>query len=315
MHLTYRPARLGDVEACLGMLPPEFACAPALRACLPVLWRQWLGGGTMLMSVIEEGVSTPCPVGFGASVFVTASFAEEARTRLPPPLAAQVSRQALEGVSPVLSREEVGRANAGEGLNLLVLMIGWATGRLSAEEVRWVKAKLMEAFLFTHGGYKIRQVMQEVYSREEMERGLVIGTRLLTDYGGFYADGTLPLPAPRARPYLIGARREEIQDGSALSPLFFHAPPRFGFKPGEQEILLQALYGDSDEELSQVLHVSLSTIHKRWQAIYERVAAVAPDLLPGAGRSTSDRHRGAEKRRPLLMYLRSHLEELRPRNP
>ncbi len=117
-----------------------------------------------------------------------------------------------------------------------------------------------------------------------------------------------------ARPYLTGVRRDEVKDGSALSPLFFYAPPRFGFKPGEQEMLLQALLGDSDEELSQALHISPSTAHKRWRSVYERVAAVAPDLLPVAA-SAGERHRGVEKRRRLLTYLRSHLEELRPLHP
>lgn len=314
MHLTYRPAQIADVEPCLALLPLEFVCAPALRARLPDVWRQWLGNGAMKLTVVEQGERPPASrlAGFGSSVFVTDAFVVEAQTSLPPPLAAQVAQKHLEGRSPVLSREAVGRANGGEGLNLLILIIGWARERLTAEDARWVKAKIFEAFFFTHGGYNVKHVMQEVYSEEERERGEAIGVRLLTDYGKFYDSGALPLPPPAAHPFLIGARREEVRDGSALSPLFFYAPPRFFFKPGEQEMLLQALLGASDEELASALHVSLSTVHKRWQALYERVAVVAPDLLPSARDASSDHRRGVEKRRHLLTYLRSHLEELRP---
>ena len=84
---------------------------------------------------------------FGSSVFVSAEFAEEAKTTLPPPLAAQVIRRWQEGRSPVLCRNAVREANSGRGLTLLVLCIGWLP-RLPAEEVRWAKAKLLDALLF-----------------------------------------------------------------------------------------------------------------------------------------------------------------------
>ena len=100
-------------------------------------------------------------------------------------------------------------------------------------------------------------------------------------------------------------------EGSLVSQAFIYTAPCFYFKPHEQELLCHALIGYSDDELADPLGVSLAAVRKRWAAIYERVAAIDPDLLPSAGDGT----RGAEKRRDLLAYLRDHPEELRPVEP
>lgn len=315
MHLTYRPAAGQDVDACLAMLPPEFDCAPALRARFANVWGSWLREGIMQLTVLEDG-DRPAGsrrIAFGNSVFVTEAFAEEAKTTLAPPLGAQVVRRWLEGRSPILSLDALRAANSGPGLTLLILHIGW-TDALSAEEVRWAKGKLLEAMLFFFSGYRLREVLQEVYSEEECRRGLAVGARVKNDYAAFYEAHPDALPPPERRPYLIGGDRDETADGSYLSPLFFYTPPRFFFKIGEQEVLRLALLDRADEEMAHVLNVSPSTVQKRWRAVYERVSAVQPDFFPSDSALTPHT-RGAAKRRHLIGYLRAHPEELRPVNP
>jgi DNA-binding CsgD family transcriptional regulator len=149
-----------------------------------------------------------------------------------------------------------------------------------------------------------------------MRRGLAAGALLRTDYAEFYAQRPDAMPTPPLRPFLIGLRREEASEGSTMAPTFFYSRPRFGLKPWEQDMLTQALLGKSDAELSTGLHVSPSTVAKRWHAIYERTAAVATDLFPcDAATGQSPQTRGSEKRRHLLAYLRHHPEELRPHLP
>jgi hypothetical protein len=58
--------------------------------------------------------------------------------------------------------------------------------------------------------------------------------------------------------------------------------------------------------------VSLDAVKKSWRAIYERVDTVAPRLLGARVVTGEVPHRHAERRRHLLDYLRTHLEELRP---
>ena len=313
MHVTYRPGTAEDVEGCFRLLPPGFACEAGLRARLPEMWHEWLRGGRLQMTALEDNERLPGQrlVAFGSSVFITDDFAEELRAgRLPPSPAAHVARREIEGRSPILDTGTVRRANSGVGLNVLVMHIGWDEKALTPDEIRWVKSKLIEAFFFTHGGYQIKELLQEVYSEEEMRRGLAAGTLLRTDYARFFDNGRLP---PPLRPYLIGTTRAEAQDGSTIAPAFFYTPPRFFFKPWEQDLLCHVLLGRSDAEVAARLHISPSTVQKRWYAIHERAAAAAPELFHrDAPTGQTPQTRGAEKRRHLLGYLRHHPEDLRP---
>ena len=148
MDLTYRPATAQDVEACLEMLPPGFAGAAAIRARMADAWRSWLREGVIQMTVLEDGDRPPGlrRIAFGNSVFIGESFAEEAKTSLPPPLSAQVVHRWCEGRSPVLGLDALRAANSGPGLTLLILHVGWMP-KLPAEGVRWAKGKLLEAML------------------------------------------------------------------------------------------------------------------------------------------------------------------------
>lgn len=315
MHLTYRPGTAQDVAECLGMLPPGFEAGAPLRARMGDAWRAWLREGAMQMAVLEDGDRPPGArrVAFGNAVFVSDAFAEEAKTSLAPPLAAQVVRRWHEGRSPVLGLDVLRAANSGPGLALLILHIGWSPA-LSAQEVRRVKGRLLEAMLFFFSGYKLNEVLQEVYSDEERRRGQAVGARVKNDYALFYAAHPAAPPPPECRPCLIGGSRAETEDGSYLSPLFFYTPPRFFFKTGEQEVLRLALLDRTDDAAADSLSVSPSTVQKRWRAVYERVIAVDPGFFPSEG-ALAPHTRGAAKRGHLLGYLRSHPEELRPVSP
>lgn len=312
MHLTYRPANAGDIDACLEMLPDGFPAPPPVRARLAAAWHAWLRDSVMQMVVLEDADRPPTDrrIAFGSSVFVSPPFAEEAKTSLPPPLAAQVIYRWHAGQSPVLSLNAVREANSGPGLTLLILHIGWLP-RLSAEDVRWAKARLLEALLFFHSGYLLNEVLQEVYSEEERDRGLAAGAFLKNDYAAVYAAHRELRPPSACQPFLIGGSRTQTRDGSYLSPLFFYTPPRFFFKTGEQELLRLALLDCDDEAAAGNLHLSPSTVQKRWRTIYERVTLVEPGFFP-ANDGLDSGTRGAAKRRRLLSYLRGRPEELRP---
>ena len=114
---------------------------------------------------------------------------------------------------------------------------------------------------------------------------------------------------------MFGLTRElALKRMSWISSLFFYVTPRIGFAPNEQRMLLAALRGGTDEELSDELAISLSAVKKAWRSVYER----AKKALPGSvlnddetpGREEGDR--GKQKKQRLLNYLRAHPEALRP---
>ncbi len=89
-----------------------------------------------------------------------------------------------------------------------------------------------------------------------------------------------------------------------------HARPQFRLTRGEQELLELALDGLDDATAATELNVSLPAVKHRWTNIFERVAAVRPDLCPADLNGT----RGVQKRQRILTHVRKHPEELRPFN-
>lgn len=83
------------------------------------------------------------------------------------------------------------------------------------------------------------------------------------------------------------------------------------FQAGGAELLMAALNGTKDQELSRNLKVSLSFVKKTWCSIYNRVAEKLPEVkLDTAAESSGQR--GRRKRQLVLSYVREHPEEIRP---
>ena len=101
---------------------------------------------------------------------------------------------------------------------------------------------------------------------------------------------------------------------SWLGSLFvYYSPPRFGFNRSEQRLLVAALEGGTDKEVSDVLGISLFAVKKTWRIIYERVATCQPEMVPANTQVDAlTQDRGKQKKQRLLSYLREHPEELRP---
>jgi len=315
MDLAVRPPALLDTAAWLRLLQGHLGYDVDTLARLPAVWRRLLRDEALIAAVIEDR-ERPAPtrvLGFGASVFVTDAFMQEARAGVTPYLTARLVREELRGPSPVLRSLAIAEANAGDGLNLLFLHYCDAAEALDGEDLRQVRYKMLEACVDYHRGYRIKEVLQEIWDEVEPAYVLQGWGRLRTDYAAFYALRGQRLP-PRGRgPCVIGLTREEVlaaPGSSVLAPLFVYSPPRFSLSRGERRLLHRALTGSTDVESARALGIAQPTVKSRWRAIYDRVAALLPELVshPEETRGT----RGKEKRRRVLEYLRQHPEELRP---
>ncbi|MGH7328942.1 MAG: helix-turn-helix transcriptional regulator, partial [Polyangiaceae bacterium] len=109
-------------------------------------------------------------------------------------------------------------------------------------------------------------------------------------------------------PYLF-AHGAETSAAGTLASMFRSkvVRPRFRFSPGEQQMLLLALEGRSDDDLADALGISAWTVKKRWQSVYAKVEAIDPSVV-----APHEDEKLRQRRRFLLAYLREHLEELRP---
>lgn len=317
MRLRCRPSTANDFKNWLQYSTVRSRYGP-LFGQLPGIWSSLLSKGQAISSVVED-LDAPGQNGLlalGLAVFIKDDFARKAKT---PPLfwiGPEMVRRIEKGQSPVLGSAEIRQANSRDGLNLFVWEIDIRP--VSENEFLAIASDISNAFFKQHAGYKIKEVMAQHPFGPVFRAGFQVGGWLLQNGSGDYA----PLPRPEVvetagAPFILGLTRDLARKvpGCWTSTLFDHREPRIFFTPSEQRLLLSALEGHTDGDVTNESAISNSGVKKCWQSIYARVGLRLPELLPNIGSNGNGSGRGSEKKRRLLSYLRSHPEELRPLLP
>lgn len=211
------------------------------------------------------------------------------------------------GRNPFLCDAELARANAGDGLNMLVTVFGWLFS-LPPELGAEVRLRLLAAFEDRYAGNRYRRICAETMNAQLYEGSIDAGYRIANEYCEWRA--ARGWRDDRSAPTFFVAEPADAYTkmNSFLSRMFAFQRPRCRFRPSQQEILQRALAGRSDAEIADELCIGSDALKARWKSAYARVEEALPGLLPAGGDAT----RGPEKRRILLNYLRDHLEEIRP---
>jgi DNA-binding CsgD family transcriptional regulator len=293
MNFVAREMRASDLDLCIGQLSSPWMCDPAQYPTLLSMWREIIESECGSTAIALDAQNPREVIGFGVGVFVDDRHADEYHRCRVPLISRQMLAEWSAGKRPFLSRDEVARANAGPGLNFVLATYGRRHGdpRINAANHESVR-------LFMQG-WNLRTLTIEVFTDPKYEY------RELGRSGGY---NVLDYPADAVRaagipeeqlPFVYAASRAEHgqREQWAVSYIFNgYAPPRFGFTPLEQRILVAALDGATDITIAQGLNMSIAAIKKHFRTIYDKVGN------PGVT--------GA--RRHLLNYLREHFEELRP---
>jgi len=283
---------------------------------LPEMWHDLLSSGRLKLFLVEDRITrgTACIVSCCAAMFVTDDFCSALKSGASPFLGVQLVRRYLSNELPVLTRSEIARRNARDGLNLILCFEGPERGTLSGEHYLPLREKREEAFHLAMSGYQVKEFLINPIGELAYEETIDAGARLRCDF--FHPDRESDQSSrDHLRSRLVGLTRKEAEahPGSQLAGLFNYTPPRFHFSRSEQTLLQHALTGETCQDLAASLALSPWTVKKRWHTIYERVTAADGELLPGPIHNGPRGHlRGAERRRRLLNYLRQHPEELRP---
>jgi len=312
----FRLAHPRDLPHCVPLLPPGCKLAPAVRHRLPEIWAELLAGEARTFPVIDD-LERDYPdniEGFGLSVFVTDAFAEELIGTPRPYAPALFYERLISGDKVLLTRENLQTAHATSGINIFGIHFGMRNHDLSDPRSVQVLIAGSAGFYFFHGGYRIRTIMAEHYGEQSvgfMERG---GFPLVHDHRKLSPAAFVGVPETEV-PYFFALRRESVEPGAAnpMTQLFAAAPARIFFSAAERRILERALLNETDAAIADALGISRNAVLKTWRGIYERVDRRLPQLIAKGG--AADGGRGQEKRRHVLLYLRSHLEELRPGRP
>jgi len=316
MSLSFRVARPADLPRCHGLLAPFVPgiYSPEVWQALPDLWSRLLPERRLELHVFEDSArpSERRIFCLASGVFVRPDFAARLRTEPQRFLADAIYRRELAGESVILTADEAARANTRSGLDAIGL-------DYAVERMRWTDLTafrllplIPESLRVWLSGYRINSLHRELFERETQLMMRAAGMRRRKPAAPAPAD---PGRTSRLRPALFGLTLEEAlaSPGTAASLHFAHDEPVFGFTSAQQELLRLALLDESDASAAATLSISLRTVTKHWQAIFDRVAAAGPEWFPQDPPTPTDGTRGIEKRRHLLSYLRRHLEEIRPR--
>lgn len=317
MSIRYRPMRSKDVAGAVALVASHPVAGPRYGDSIHQLasaWLRLLSQRAFWPIVFEElHADRAQMLGAAASVFVNDDFLRELKT---PPLfwiGPELTRRIARGKSPLLSDREVAAANTFGGLNLVLWHMSIDPDEAKRDDVRM---QVSGAFVECHRGYLLKEMiaLQATFSEEAQwiaDSGSLLLNREDGNYETFLTQETENIISV---PHVFGLTRElALMRMSWTSSLFLYEPPKTAFSASEQRVLLAALRGTTDDELSDELAISLSAVKKAWSSIYARAAERLPDyILDLDRREDQNDERGKQKKQRLLAYLREHPEELRP---
>jgi len=188
INLMAREGCVEDLAQCYAL--HESFSLPYGEACwraLPEMWRALLSNGSMQLFLVENRAKPlgSRTVSFGATVFATDKFCCEVQSTLPPYLGVEVARCYLSRELPVLNREQVARANARDGLNVMMCFGGWEHDGMLREQILAVREKQVEAFHLVHSGYRVKEFLADGIGEEALHWMLDSGARPRRDYSRY----------------------------------------------------------------------------------------------------------------------------------
>lgn len=309
--MSWRPIRPADLEESLHLNLRGMGHEFVSRNRALAVWRWLLKARSFQGVVIEsdEPIMGHRIVGFAASVFVAAAFAENEIADPKPGLNARLISSIASGKAVVLSAKQLGYENAQARLNNIVLQPSSMLDVLTPEQGLEVLRQASLATLSCHDGYQVRRVMMEMTSAAEISYSKFFPNwKIKSTFEDFHRDNP-GNPWNRDRALMA----IDFTEGLSFVVKGGHRrEPVLGLRISDQELLAGALKGLTDVELSEELGLKLSTLKKRWASVFNRVQMSKPDLLPDFADKLEHQGRGRQKKHRLLAYVREHPEELRP---
>jgi hypothetical protein len=307
--MRWRPIRPETLRESLSIYPSKMGHELVGQSKALAAW-QWLLKSRSFQAAFVESdkpIKGHGIVGFGASVFVSAAFSDREIADPRPGLNARLIDSIVSRQPVVLNSDELRRGNAQGSLHKIGLQHCWRTDSLTPLECQEVNRQLILAMIHYEDGYRLRRILAEGACSAEIEfiKSLRV-FEVLSTFQDFHRQN------PGNSWNRDRALFSHIDCVTITIPSSNFSEPVLGFAKGDQELLAYALKGLTDVELSREMGLKLPTVKKRWISVFNRIAMIKPDLLPGVDDNLDRKVRGQQKRHRLLNYLRAHPEELRP---
>ncbi len=305
MEVRYRPMEPKDIHKCVEHVAAHPILGPRygnLIELLPSAINHALGYDFTAFHVLEKFSGTAIRfLGAIMAVFVSDEFLHQAKNSPQFWVGPELVKGIKRGNSPLLSNLNLRESNSSGGLNLVIWHASPHPADFRAAELG---TPLIKAFVESHRGFQLREVFAQADCMEHLSgmrnAGAFYFDRVRDRYGEF--------PAVNAEnfsdePRSTGMTRDlaSVHGGSWLCSLFLYPSPQVGFSRSEQRLLIAALAGITDEELSGKLSISVFGVKKIWRRIHDRAAERLPDLATDNAQAHGDRQvRGKQKRQHLL---------------
>jgi len=299
MH--WRPFHESDLSFCLEMQPVCLGDRLVGRSAALRVWRSLVKHPAFLATVIESErpIAGHRIAGCGLGLFVHPEFADREIREPRPGLNERIIASIASGEPVILGRDEIGKGNAGAGLDFINLFGTWRDGVLKPAELAEVQVLLGTGFAEQFGGYRFNRVFKEAVGEDRIALARATGTyRVLAEH-------------PETESALVVVTPESALSApySVAASIYRYQAPVLRLRPAEQQLMAAALSGKTDAELSKQLGITLEATKKRWLSIFDRVVQYKPEILSPAEEGEG---RGPQKCHRIVAYVRKHPEELRP---
>lgn len=314
MTFRYRLAISLDLPSCVELLRAEASFQPddRLWGKLTSIWALLLHSPACQFVIWEDVMAPRADRLHGFAIFLVVGDACAQAIRQSPraDVAEIVYDRLIARASPLLTERQIGLANAGEGINLLVMHHALSDCKLEAPRFAAFRPVGLAAFQFCNAGNFCKEVLWEVRSS--------FWTQMLQSAGfsclnRFEPDPRLLSVTTEDRPVLMALQRAELI-GHEYSPfvhwLFQQNAPLLGLTAAQQRVVRHSLMGRNDIEIAAALGISINAVKQNWRTILERCYRIVPGVLNE--RQASSKVRGPSVRSALLEYVRQHMEEIRP---
>jgi hypothetical protein len=299
--MSWRTITEADLPSCLEVRPANLGDELVGREAAVAAWRILVADPFFITAAFEADPSIQGRriIAFGASAFVSAAFMDAEIAHPQPCINSRIIASVHAGQSVVLTPDQIANANAGAGLDTVILSGSWCHTILSPSESTEVQTLIPMAYIALNAGYRLRRILWETSSETEERFARLSG--VYTAIGAF----------PQAGRVLNLMTQSSVVGvpGSLGNVLFRYADPLLRLREPDRQLLIAAERGVTDTELATALGLSLSAVKARWRSIFSRIVEVKPDLVDGGNNGAG---RGLQKRHRVLAYVREHPENLRP---
>jgi hypothetical protein len=297
LRIEWHPTTPDDLDEGLGVQPQCMGGGIIGKAAARRIWREMFSHPAFFSAVVIcDPTIGGCRIGaFGAAAFVSSEFVEAEIAHPRPGVNDRFMEQLAEGRNVLLDDEGIAEANSTAGLETLTLYGSWPPGA----EIEKRFSLLTTSFLHLISGFRIKRLLWEAVGDTERRFARQAGIhRILAEFPELNRDLVMVDPESAAQ-----------VPASAAQAIFQFRQPLLALAKSEQTLLLAALKGLTDEELTRSLGLTASAVKARWRSVFARMAAALPEL---ADRFQSEEVRGRQKRHRVIEYMREHPEELRP---